>query len=157
MLCCFPPLLWKMPVLRPCAHSAWSQQCWRGREAETPTWCRTPSSPTHWVQASSGTQLPSSSTWFGGQKHPSEGWSAQMLVLPSQCRGQPRSQWLYSRDGGQDMATNREGYHATCSTKGNRGKQGNQRNSPKEGNQRETWDSWFRTASHLRSVWGRRG
>lgn len=102
---------------------------WPQREAapeevrsQAPTWCRTPSSLTHWVQASSGTQLPSSMTWCWGQKQPSEGWSPQELVLPSQCRGQPSSQWLYTRDGGHDIAADREGSHSHGSTP-TRGKQ----------------------------------
>lgn len=83
---------------------------------QAPTWCRTPSSPTHWVQASSGTQLPSSMTWCWGQKQPSEGWSPQELVFPSQCRGQPRSQWLYTRDGGHGIAADREWGHSPWPT-----------------------------------------
>lgn len=89
--------------------SPWEQV--RRWKAKALTWCRTPSSLMHWVQASSGTQLPSSMTWFWGQKQPSEGWSPQELVLPSQSRGQPRSQWLYTRDGGHDMSTDREQGH----------------------------------------------
>lgn len=92
---------------------------WKTR---APTWCRTPSSPTHWVQASSGTQLPSSMTWCEGQKQPSEGWFPQELELPSQCRGQPCSQWLYTRDGGQDIAADGEEGHSGWLTP-TRGKQ----------------------------------
>lgn len=55
-------------------------------------------------------------SWRWGQKQPSMGCSPQELTLPSQCFGQPRSQWLYTREDGQDMAAGREGGHSARPT-----------------------------------------